>query len=1331
MSKYDVKIEQGQGLIVGDDATLYHVDNLNVYLPSPELESTIPREELLKALRTANAELRVYPHEIAGVHLERPEVDEILEWVLHAAEGESLGMVLDHPGGGKTVILRCVLMRLEVADVPVLSIKADTLSGIKNSTDLAARLDLPLSVVELARAVAREGLLVVLMDQLDALSMNLSRDQPTLDVMLSTLAALRTIKNVRVVSSCRTFNLKHDPRLSATKPDKTFKLVPLTQDQVGTVLELLKINTARLLPSHRMLLTTPLHLNLYARIISEGVSNVAESFATLQELYEALWQRHIATTPPGASSSGECVAAIYLLVDTMQNNPQLTAPLAVLDGHTNAAVYLQRIGFIRRERNNFLFSHQTLFDYCYARRFVASGRSISETIFAGHQGLFERSQMVQVLAYLRGGDATSYRNELIQLFFSDKLRAHLRLLLMDWFGALRALTDEEKDIARRLLSVPTDHAQFLLSASSNEDWFDRLLASELLKLFQREKESIPDAVFWYLGSMLEERASEVVALLRPHVGTSADWNRRIVFSLARQAEWKSDEAIELLCQLLQVPTLQQGQGSDAIMCLYSLAKSNPAGLCRALRALLEQRVLDLSNQATIGEDGEPSTSDGNLSPSFALSRRSWNEYLFGEDGIGEMLEQAVKVTPEAVVNHLLPWYVQTCEKVTGEAEADSYPGDWVFSTGWYDAYLTEASVFSRRITEALQEIARTDTEKFRVIARSLTAVESLAVQRVLVNAYLANPEMYRDDIVEYFVTDKRRLAIGDRGARTYDSERLYGAVFSFANAGQRNALESLVITYQPHWETHGHQFRGLTQLHFLKSVPSELLSAEAFRRLGELERRFPDYEPTKPHGVIFDWVGPPIEKSAITKMSDDQWLSAMRKYNDNFRRTSALNPFRGGVSELAGVLTGEAKDDPERFYRLSFRFDDSISFKYVQALISALSESPEAHATWLFDVIRRFSGRIQQDDRRGICWALNKRSHDSVPDDLLDLLSTWALHDPDPLKDDWDSTDSYGNKFHQGDPYNQGINTNRGASIESVCLCSLQQKHPQTNRALNLLEQAAADQSTAVRSCIVEGLVWTLHRGEDERTLNIFDRVMNGHPRLLQLSVTHRFLHSSYREHFPRVRPFIEKMLEDTTDENTRQNGAAMACLAAFEFEEAKDLEERAMNGDHIMRRGAAQVYARQLTDQKLQHVCRDKLLLLMSDTDEDVRASVGSCFQFLEYKDFAALKEFTQEYIASPSLPVSSRQLVKYAKTIAADEHLLALEIAERILNSGSFRNLTMNKRGATLADEGDLTTLVLTAYTHATDAPTKARAMEVFERLLLAGSYAARTALQDWDRR
>ena len=404
MSKYDVRFDQAKTVVIGDNPTVFVVENASPNPPSTAGNSSIPRADLLTALNTSNAELRAYPHEIAGLHLDRPEVDEICRWIVDANTG-SFGMVVDQPGSGKTVIMRSVLVRLSEANVPVLAIKADSLSGIKNASDLATRLNLPLSVKDLATTLAKDGSFAVLMDQVDALSMNLSRDQPTLDVMLNTLAVLRDIENVKVISSCRTFDLNHDPRLSGITPDKKFPLLPLTDQQVTSVLESLSIDPGRLLPSHRSLLTNPLHLSLYAQLVANhDGSNVPESFSTLQELYEALWQKQIANTPPAAPAATECTAAIYALVDAVQNNSQLTAPLGVLDTHAEAARYLQQINFIRRERNNYLFAHQTLFDYCYARRFVAASRSVSREILAGPQGLFERSQLVQILAYLRGTD---------------------------------------------------------------------------------------------------------------------------------------------------------------------------------------------------------------------------------------------------------------------------------------------------------------------------------------------------------------------------------------------------------------------------------------------------------------------------------------------------------------------------------------------------------------------------------------------------------------------------------------------------------------------------------------------------------------------------------------------------------------------------------------------------------------------------------------------------------------------------------------------------------------------------------------------------------------
>jgi len=255
---------------------------------------------LLVAIRQASAELRTYSNEIAGIHLERAEVTQIVEWALTADPKHRLGMLLDQPGGGKSVVMRDVLAQLEAKGVPTLAIKADNLSGVRDRAGLADRLALPASVEECIRHLASEGPVVVLLNQLDALSLTLSRDQATLDVMLSTLARLREMEGVRIVASCRTFDLNNDPRLSTIKVDQRFGLHPLNEEQVNKILRSIGIDPTRLLPTHRALLTVPLHLDIYARVAADIVSgsNAPESFRTLQDLYEALWRKWIEVTHP-------------------------------------------------------------------------------------------------------------------------------------------------------------------------------------------------------------------------------------------------------------------------------------------------------------------------------------------------------------------------------------------------------------------------------------------------------------------------------------------------------------------------------------------------------------------------------------------------------------------------------------------------------------------------------------------------------------------------------------------------------------------------------------------------------------------------------------------------------------------------------------------------------------------------------------------------------------------------------------------------------------------------------------------------------------------------
>ncbi|MCL4298980.1 MAG: ATP-binding protein [Anaerolineae bacterium] len=1321
-SKYNIQIGQAQGLAVGDNALYVHIEHFHATPPPPPPAS---REELLTAIQQASAELRNYSNEIVGIHLERTEVGQIVEWALNADSKERLVMLLDQPGGGKTVVMRDVLERLEAKRVPTLAIKADTLSGIRNRSDLADRLGVPARVEECVRHLATEGLIIVLLDQLDALSLTLSRDQTTLDVTLNTLNRLRDLDNVRIIASCRTFDLNNDPRLSTIKVDRKFQLQPLAEAQVNRVLQKLGLDSTRLLSGHRILLTTPLHLDVYVRILTAGeAQRPPESFRTLQELYEVLWQKRIETVPPDAPPPAKRIEAIYRLVEVMQNLRQTTALLATLDEFPEAANYLERIGFLRREKSNWLFLHQTLYDYCYARRFVAQGWSLSQEILASPQELFERAQMVQVLAYLRGSNRVAYHRELNALLFARTLRSHLRLLLIRWFGALPAPTDDELRIARRLMKDTGDRIRFLRAISENGEWFDRLSDSVLPALLRTSDDKLIEAVITYLWMIIQQRPEAVLARLEPYLGKSETWDDRIAFCLTRLNDWKIEKALDMLCALLE----RGKSGGQIDSFLYSLSQSNPAGGCRVLRIYLDRRMDTLLAEEQRKRQAVVANNDPNAAYRDDLPDRfTWGRELVGEYGIGELMERATQVYPEAVIEYLLPWFVRAAQALSEpDPDDDIYPSDSLFAWGWHGDHLLEGAVFAIRVSNALRHLAQTQPTYFRIIAAQLVKIETLAVQRVLAEAYLSDLKEYASDIFEYLLADPRRLNIGESlGNSRYDSCRLYGAAFQYVNEQGRVTLEQLILNLYTDWEKRSPQSRGLTQLRFLKSVNEPgLFSETARRRLQELERKFPGFKPQPPQGTRGGRVGSPINQAAQAKMSDEAWLGAMRKYSDSgFEHPDIL---KGGVHQLSSSFAEQVKKEPERFYRLALRFDETISLHYITAAISGLTDS-DAPVEWVFDLVRQFAPRLEGEFRRAACWALEKRAEVGVPDDLLDLITEWALNDPNPAEELWRvPAGGEGQPYYGGDPHHHGINSNRGTAVNIVCRCALKREPVQVERAFQLLEKVADDPSTAVRTCVIESLGPLLNE-DDTRALVIFVKTLDGHPRLLQTQLVHRFLYWTYYYHFPEICPFTEALLTDP-DEATRQAGARLVCLAAFRYEEAKDLETRVMSGDSVMRRGAAEVYAHNLKLPDLMTTCEGRLRLLMQDPDEKVRSYVGECFEYLDPEYLADLRSFIDEFLESPSLLAGAKHLLNFLVPLAVDEHELALTVTAQILDAVGAEVVDIRTSRALL--ERDLVRLPLTVYTHADDPEIKSQAMALFERLLLMGSREAQQALSDWDR-
>ena len=508
-----------------------------VEAPSPTQVTEVSQTEIRKKFLEANAELRNYPSLIGGkVEIQRGEVEQVTKWVNAHDPTQQLALLIDIPGSGKTVVMAQVLKRLEEAHKTVLAIKADYLSGIKKDSDLQERLKLPMSVEDCIQLLAAEDQVIVLVDQLDALSVALSQDFATLDVVYRLILRLSGLQNVCMVVSCREFDLNFDPSLSTLrfKQYQKFVLTPLNDDQINGVLHAIGIRDVnRISKRMRQLFSIPLHLSLYAELLrNEDVGVVEDEFHSLHQLYEHLWQKYILSCPVP-----NVVAAINVLVEAMQKERRLAAPVGLLDTdeYRAAGVYLQRVNFIRNEKGNYVFLHQTLFDYCYARRFIAGGNSLADTISKSSQGLFERSQMIQVLVYLRSANPSKYLTEMVSLLFAGKIRFHLRLLLVEWFAALPDPSEDEYSLAKRLLQDPQDEYDFLRAAQGNVGWFDRLNNDFLPSVLRSGDDAKVERITLnYLASLVSFRTDAILTLLSPYKNRSTHWNGIIMYCLSHK-----------------------------------------------------------------------------------------------------------------------------------------------------------------------------------------------------------------------------------------------------------------------------------------------------------------------------------------------------------------------------------------------------------------------------------------------------------------------------------------------------------------------------------------------------------------------------------------------------------------------------------------------------------------------------------------------------------------------------------------------------------------------------------------------------------------------------
>jgi|GEM_PF-1163505 len=1321
--------------MIGLSARLAAESNV-IFAVQPDLD------ELLETVRGCGAGLKQHKRSFGntGIHLKRAVVEVIKTWILEPSDRpDDVGILLDRAGMGKTVVLQDVLYALEDAGVRVLAIKADLLSGISTREELRDYLGLPDSVERVLHRLADRETVVLLIDQMDALSISLAPEQRTLDLVLDVVAKARLIPRVRVLLSCRTFVLNNTPKLSEIESRK-FPVAELAVDEVREVFDKLdfqNVRYERLSPATQQLLRVPLHLDLFIRILSERASHPVTSdsapreIESLQDLYSLLWQTVVRKNDPEGPLEVHRELVLRLITEEMNPSQRTTVTQSLFSNQSNelqgAVRWLASQGILipndaLRAGVEWTFLHQTFFDYCYAKYFLEDGKSLYQTVRDGDQGLFARPQVIHVLEYLRGTNPSTSIRELNSLLNASpsELRFHLRDHILRWFGSVYNPTEDEWLIAQRMLANQNRRASLLAVARGNPGWFKRF-KDDLKKSLDSDKDEILDnETIPFLYSMADGAQSETIGMLRPYRGKSRKWDERVANITRSIRVWKSEEGLALFEEVFRAaPVARLGDFYQ----IHDLAKEQPKAGCRLIRIAFDH-ILDeqLSSREIEGEQRP-----------WLYNFPAGLEILNGS-AITEALNTVTRVEPKYFLEMMLPWLERvTSIKAPRFDDAFLFTGD-ALSNSWHGSPYVVHHEINKAFIIALTELARQSAPDFLSMADRLEALPYSTPQRYLAHAYCNLAEVFSKEALDFLTADQRRLDLGDH--QQYDTRQLIKAIIPHLSEELILKLEAAILRYEPIHKYRGVRalrWRGLEKLYLLQCLPIEGRSERGLKELHELERKFPGMRASDDPGTAKGgFVGPPIPDDIAKKMSDKAWLRAMTKYRGSVEHRDFL---KGGAHQQGAVLSRLVKTEPERFFQLAMRAPLDTDQPYVCALINGLAES-SAPAERTFDVVRRFEPLAARETKQAIAWALEKRVDDGIPEDLIAVLKGYLQDGIGDDESSWlreeETNRRDGRPVDLGGPDSSYLNSVRGNAMMTLMRTFDHQGDDATRRKWAIIDLVAKDESTALRAGALQELPYLID-SDRFRAFSTFERIMKGHPSLFRSHDAGEFLYYGFVKNYLRMRPYILMMMNDD-NESVQQRGAELACIAAISPRAmesdaahlaAEVLAQETLTGPAPWRRGAAHIYSVNLGMGA--EGCVEALTKLLDDDDEEVRKFASGSFLSLRAQDILSIRPFLDTYAASRSIKAGFRDFTEFLWKYGAVDPVWALSIVETVLNNPHTDQSSMHYGGGE-----ELVRLVLRVYTDPTvEVSTREHAMDVFDQLMEKSSWAAYKVLAEWDRR
>ena len=1020
-------------------------------------------------LYDASSDLRSYFSDIViGYHINRKETDILYGWLSKPANPEEtpedrIAVLLAGAGLGKTVILHDLLVRLEQEGTPVLGIKSDIVFDSSDSTiDKALNLGSP--VASVIKEIALDQKVIVLIDQIDALSAVLSADRRPLASITAFINEITRIPNVRVIVSCRQYDFDYESAFERYKHCERVRVDDLSEENVTDALQAVGIGASSISDTVKSFLRSPLNLFLYCRLADRSQVN---SSPTLQDLYSSLWKEIIINK--AGHETGSIVKSLDEITTEMSRRQVLTINAGLLPSETAhqrgfliSNAFLNEVG-----RNNIQFIHQTLFEYTAARLFVERGRKLDDLFLNKHQGLFLRPQLKQILDYQRNVDPQAYITNVRHILFAkdtsgkDKYRFQLKQLIITTLAYYPAFLESEKAVVRQLLQN-NELSPILLSAISTADGI------ELLWDYICENGGVTAVDRLYLKSYLN--AVCIVGLTDTQLATNYlaqvtdvanDEELRQHFVWALNSLPVGEKTSSMLWKLIQEYGVLDGRIEVGIL-LNRLIKYDPKSVGNYLIYLLEGYVKD-------------------------------NKSKFSFD-VPHSFETIVEHIQDDNKDAFLPIALQMLDIVLNTSE--EFPGDDIRSA----AILL---LFNRRSTlhfddwllvkliDSVEEKVEKRDGHINQLLLDLASTDSATKHIIALAGWKRDVPQYKEQIYNYLIENLGKKF--HASYLEYLQQKVYESVIPLLDEEQQGTLIKKINTVEPDWEKVHFKGEGrapilkvgYTKAQFWGLVPEDILKKypEEYREYLILRRKYKDVEVHEPNRIrtMTGWTSTP--ESKVDKMSKKDLIKLAQTHD----KDSYLNWDRPTRHGNAQVFSSRASREPDFMcdvYSSILDEDTSLSYFVVRGLEGLRSGNCEESR--INALLKKLIGQLPNDVNAidpeisfGIIRDTDSyiKANKVPPRFLFDFLVNVAFTAKDDEKPEREQVD-----------VNDGINELRGSAVDALVQMHYCKEY--ADQLFDVLTVVAETGSVATRCALLFQMALLLHV-DRARTLQLFLRAVS------------------------------------------------------------------------------------------------------------------------------------------------------------------------------------------------------------------------------------------------